>query len=220
MFSLDYRLAPEHPFPAAHHDVVAAYRHLLTGGRQGGQIVVAGDSAGGGLCLAAAHAVPDLGLPAPAGLALLSPWLDLTMSGESIVTESATDPLLTRRALGGYARHYCGELSPEHPGCSPLFGDHHDLPPILVQVGTDEILRSDGDRFATAAREQGIDVEIERYEGLWHVFQLHAGLLPSADLALRRIAAFAERVWEAGDVRKSKSEVLIVNGSPGDPSVR
>lgn len=191
VFALDYRLAPEHPFPAALHDVVAAYRQLLAGGRQASQIVMAGDGAGGGLVLAAAHALRDVGLPLPAALVLISPWLDLTLAGKSIASQAKADPLLSRRTLASWADHYRGELSGDHPGCSPLFGDHRGLPPVLAQVGSDEILRSDTERLAADAPV----VEVESYDGLWHVFQIHAGLLPSADEALSRIASFADRAW-------------------------
>lgn len=191
VFAPDYRLAPEHPFPAALQDVVSAYRHLLAGGRQGSQIVMAGDGAGSGLVLAAAHALRDVGLPLPAGLVLISPWLDLTLSGDSIVGQAKADPLLSRRKLACWADHYRGELSGDHPGCSPLFGDHRGLPPILVQVGTDEILRSDAERLARHATA----IEVQSFDGLWHAFQIHAGVLPSADEALGRIAAFADRAW-------------------------
>ncbi|MGH8461128.1 MAG: alpha/beta hydrolase [Stenotrophobium sp.] len=190
VYALDYRLAPEHPHPAALEDALSAYRWLLDQGHDPRKISIAGDSAGGGLALATALAIRDAGLPAPAALVLLSPWTDMTMSGESFTRNAALDPMLHRTWAVTSTRQYCGTLPHDHPACSPLFADLHGLPRMLIQVGSDEILLSDSDRFAEKARTAGVDVKLRRFDGLWHVFQLHAGMLKAADAAIKEIAEF------------------------------
>jgi epsilon-lactone hydrolase len=188
VFFPDYRLAPEHPFPAALDDALAAYRGLLQ--RRPARLVVAGDSAGGGLALALAMAIRDAGLPAPAALVLISPWADLTLSGESHRTAAARDPLLRGSWLARCAALYAGGRPLDQPGLSPLFGDFAGLPPLLVQVGSEEILRSDAERVVERAAAAGTTATLSRHEGLWHDFQAHAGVLPEADAALADIGAF------------------------------
>ncbi|MGH8455905.1 MAG: alpha/beta hydrolase [Stenotrophobium sp.] len=188
-----YRLAPEHPYPAALDDALASYRWLLDNGHKASLISIAGDSAGGGLALATTLAIRDAGLPMPGALVLISPWLDLTLSGESMQTRATRDPALRATRARWAASLYCKNTALDHTGCSPLFADLKGLPPTLVQVGSDEILYSDTERFTEKARAAGIEVQMHCYDGLWHDFQLHVGLLRQADEAIAEIAAFLFR---------------------------
>src|SRR5206468_4169342 len=138
----DYRMAPEDPFPAAVDDALAAYRELLDGGADPKRLVIGGDSAGGGLTFAAALAIRDAGLPAPAGLVAISPWTDLTASGAAHAAKAETDPMVNGEALAMFAKAYAGDDLTE-PLASPLFADLKDLPPVLIQVGGEEALLSD-----------------------------------------------------------------------------
>jgi acetyl esterase/lipase len=193
----DYRLAPEHPYPAALDDAVAAYRWLLQK-HAPGRLLLAGDSAGGNLALATAIAIRDAGLPPPAAMVLLSPWLDLSLSGDSIREQAEHDPVLRPSWISLCARHYAGSLALDDPRVSPLFADLRGLPPLLIHVGGDEILLSDAQRLQQHAAAAGVDAELHCFEGLWHDFQLHAGLLAEADASLAEIGAFARRHLDAG----------------------
>lgn len=184
VFVPDYRLAPEHPCPAAVEDALDAYRWLLDTGWPADRIALAGDSAGGGLALAATLALRDEGAPLPAALGLISPWVDLTLAGESLRTKADVDPMLRLPWLQQAAGFYAGGRGVEDSFCSPLFADFERLPPLFVQVGGDEILYSDATRLVERARLAGGTAELRVFEGLWHDFQLHAGLLPEADAAL------------------------------------
>lgn len=186
----EYRLAPEHPFPAALDDAVAAYRGLLTRGFSPDRIAIMGDSAGGGLALATLLALRDAGVPRPAAGVVLSPWADMTASGESVKTRAATDPWLNPELLLPFAKLYCGELDPTDPRVSPVFGDYTGLPPLLVQVGDQEILLSDSTRVAERAKAAGTEVVLEVEPEVWHVFQLFAPALPEANEALARAGKF------------------------------
>jgi len=192
VYLADYRLAPEHPFPAALDDAVAAYRWLLAQGNTADQISIAGDSAGGGLALAAAIAIRDSGLPQPAALLLISPWVDLSLGGESVQTLAARDPMLRPSWLALGARAYCSDKTTQHPACSPLFASLAGLPPMLIQVGSEEILRDDSLRLEQRAKAAGVRVQLHVYEQMWHDFQVHAGLLDEADAALAEIGSFVE----------------------------
>jgi acetyl esterase/lipase len=184
---LDYRLAPEHRYPAASADALAAYRELLERGGDPARMSIAGDSAGGGLALATAVAIRDAGLPPPGRLVLMSPWLDLTLSGESVASRAASDPLLSRESLARWAGLYARDRELNDPGCSPLFADLDGLPPILVQVGTDEVLLADSERLAARLGDR---IKLEVYPSMWHDFQLFARLLPVAGDAVSSIADF------------------------------
>lgn len=188
----DYRLAPEYPHPAALEDAVAAYR-WLSGRGDGGHIVLAGDSAGAGLALAAALDIGAAKMPPPAAMVLFSPWTDLTLSGESLRTHRDRDPMLRRAWLAACARHYAGAWPLESPSLSPQFANLAGLPPTLIQVGTEEILLSDAERLAERAAQAGVSVRLSRFEGMWHDFQVHAGMLADADRALAEVGAFVDQ---------------------------
>lgn len=189
---VDYRLAPEHPFPAALDDALAAYQALLAQGTRPSDAVVAGDSAGAGLALALAMALRDRALPLPAALALISPWTDLTLSGPSYADKAASDPMLSVAWLRACAAHYANGRPLDEPGVSPGFGSLAGLPPMLIQVGSEEILLSDAEALARRAGEAGVRATLRRYDTLWHEFQALAGWLPEADAALAEIGAFTE----------------------------
>jgi len=185
-----YRLAPEDPFPAALDDALAAYRWLLeVEGVPAGSIVLAGDSAGGGLVAATLVAARDRGLPLPAAAALLSPWADLTGSGDSMVTNAGADPILSAGVLAEMARSYAGDTDLADPLVSPLFADLAGLPPLCVDVGTAELLADDGRRLAAAAGRAGVEVVLTEAEGLPHVWHVLA-ITPEARAATDRVGAF------------------------------
>jgi epsilon-lactone hydrolase len=190
---IDYRLAPEHPYPAAIEDAIAGYHYLLGEGIPPQRIVLAGDSAGGGLALACLLSLDASGLPQPAGVALMSPWTDLTFTGESVRTRATVDPMISPEGLVPTGRLYHGAADPADPLISPLFGDLRDLAPMLIQVGDHEILLDDSTRLAERARAQGVLVELEVYDEAFHVFQVVAGL-PESDAALASIGRFFDRV--------------------------
>jgi acetyl esterase/lipase len=186
----DYRLAPEHPFPAAPDDCYAAYRFLLAQGIPASNIVVAGDSAGGNLALVTLQRARKAGLPMPACAVLLSPALDCTMQSPSMAHFDGHDPLLRLSALLVLRKHYVP--SPElylHPEVSPLFGDFAGLPPLFFQAGSTEMLRDEAVRAAERAHEAGVDVELELWPEAPHVFQI-AEFLPEASIALAHITRF------------------------------
>ena len=191
---LDYRLAPEHPFPAALEDSLAAYRCLLQQGVEPGKLVLAGDSAGGNLVPATLLALRDAGDPLPAGAALLSPATDLTQQGSSFETNLDKEALLPKSFVDSCLEMYLNGADPCQPLVSPLFGDLHGLPPLLIQAGGDELLLSDSTRFAEKAQKSGVQVKLEVYPGMWHVWQMYAPFLPEGRQAVNSIAAFIRDV--------------------------
>ena len=193
--SVDYRLAPEHPFPAAIDDAVAAYRALLVEGVPSERITFVGESAGGGLVAATLVALKNTGLPQPSAAVVFSPWVDLTVSGASATGKAALDPALTPEALRTRARDYLGDRDPAMPLASPVFADLTGLPPLLIQVGSHEILLDDAVRLAARAADHDVPVELQVWPEVPHVFQGFAALLDDADRALRAAAAFIRRNW-------------------------
>jgi monoterpene epsilon-lactone hydrolase len=190
---LDYRLAPEHPFPAAVDDAAAGYRWLLAQGIRPDQIAIGGDSAGGSLALAALLRLRERGLAMPAAGVLISPWLDLALTGDSMRTHAAIDPLCSQAALRSAATHYLGDADPRSPLASPLYADLRGLPPLLVQVGADEVLLSDSTRLAERAKAADVAVELEVWEEMWHVWHGWASALPEGQQAIERIGAFVRQ---------------------------
>ena len=187
----DYRVAPEHPYPAALEDAVCAYEWLLAQGWFSEQIIVAGDSAGGGLRMALCHYLINHGRQLPCGIIAMSPWTDLTASGPSYQENYENDPLFgnTRESMI-YNGEYAGKQDPKLPYISPLFGDFHGLPPMLFQVGSLEMLLSDSVLAAQKAKEAGCDVTLTVYQDMFHVFQLSMDKLAESRAAWDEVAAF------------------------------
>jgi monoterpene epsilon-lactone hydrolase len=190
--TLDYRLAPEHPYPAALDDSRAAYEGLLAQGMDPGQIVLAGESAGGGLAVATLLASREAGLTMPSCAFLLSPYADLTLSGETLVERESLDPILSPAGLRVHAPEYVGGADAADPLISPIFGDLRGLPPLLIQVGSHEILLSDAVRLAERAALSDVAVTLDVTPGVPHVFQGFAGFLDEAGAALDRATDFVK----------------------------
>jgi acetyl esterase/lipase len=188
--AIDYRLAPEHPFPAAVDDATAAYKWLLAEGYEPGKIVIAGDSAGGGLTLAALVALRDSGVPMPAGAVPISPWTDLEGTGESVRSRAAKDPMVTPGNLAESAKQYYGAHDPRDPLVSPLHANFRGLPPMLIHVGDAEILLDDATRVAERAKLAGVKVELEVWDDMIHVWHVFAKLLPEGQQAIDKIGKF------------------------------
>lgn len=189
----DYRLAPEHPFPAAVDDAVGAYRWLLDRGVQPSQLIMAGDSAGGGLAFSAILAARQQGVPPCAGMVALSPWVDLTCSGESMTSRAAVDILCTREALLELAGCYLAGADPRQPLASPLFADLTGLPPVLCLVGSDEVLLDDTLRLVRQAGVAGVEMTVSIVPGMQHVFPIWSGVFPEADSAIAQIGAWIRK---------------------------
>ena len=197
--SIDYRLAPEHRFPAAVDDALAAYRWLTgTQGEDPARVVVAGDSAGGGLSAALLVALRDAGDRLPAGAYLMSPWTDLAATGDSMRTRADADPMIDPTDTETTARRYAGDHDLRHPLISPLYADLTGIPPLLIHVGDSEVLLDDSTRMADRALGAGVSAEVEIWPEAFHVFQIMVDLLPEADEAVARAGAWmAERVGAA-----------------------
>jgi monoterpene epsilon-lactone hydrolase len=190
--TLEYRLAPEHPYPAAVEDARAAYEGLLARGVDPGQIVLAGESAGSGLAVALLLALRDAGLPLPSCAYLMSPYVDLTLSGDTLATKQELDPLLTPQGLRARVPDYVAGTDATDPYISPIFGDLSGLPPLLIQAGSHEVLLSDALRLAERAAIADVPVALEVTPGVPHVFQAYAALLDEAGAALDRASDFVK----------------------------
>jgi epsilon-lactone hydrolase len=190
LFALDYRLAPEHPFPAALDDALAAYRALIEAGAQPSRMALAGDSAGGGLALALLLALRDQQVPLPAAVVLFSPWTDLAATGESLVSNDAADVMHFGSWVAQQGRHYLGDTPATHPLASPVYADLTDLPPLLIQVGDSEVLLDDSRRVFENAQKAGVDATLRIWPRVAHGWQIFAPVLPEARAALREASAF------------------------------
>lgn len=189
---LDYRLAPEHPYPAAVDDATAAYRWLLEQGVAPGHVVIGGDSAGGGLTVATLLALRDARLPLPAGGICISPWVDLTFSGASYRTRAAVDPIVKRPGIDEMARAYLGATAAQTPLASPLFADLRGLPPLLIHVGSDEVLLDDAVQLADRAKTAGVDATLEVWDRMIHVWHWFLPMLDEAQGAVDGIGRFIQ----------------------------
>jgi acetyl esterase/lipase len=192
-FVFDYRLAPEHTFPAAIGDSLKAYRFLLAEGIKPANIVCVGDSAGGGLCLATLLALKDQDIPLPAAAVVLSPWTDLKNTGESFQTKAQVDTITWKEAQTVFSKYYAGDNDPGLPWISPLYGDLHGLPPMLIYVGGDELLLDDSTRFAEKAKDAGVEVTLKVGEGMFHCYPACAPLFPEASQAMAEMCAFIKK---------------------------
>jgi len=189
----DYRLAPEHPYPAALEDATKAYKWLLNQGAAK-SIALAGDSCGGGLTVATLVAARDAGLPTPVGAVLISPWADLGVTGESATTKTGEDTILSPDALRGMAGAYLGSTSPRDPGASPVYANLSGLPPLLIQAGSAEILLDDATRLAARAGAAGVKVRLDIWPHMFHVWPMYSPMLDEGGEALDDAAAFLKRL--------------------------
>ncbi len=190
----DYRLAPEHPFPAALDDALAAYLWLGDNTQGARRLFVMGDSAGGGLALSLLLKLRDEGRLLPVGAVALSPWTDLALTGLSLRENAAADPMLNADSLPAVAQYYLARADPRTPYASPLYGDTEGLPPVLIQVGSDEILRDDAVRMAEKLRRHNPQSRLEIWPRMPHAWQLFAPVLPEARRAIAGIGEFASQL--------------------------
>ena len=186
----DYRLAPEHPFPAALQDGLKIYRWLLEQGYQARDIILSGDSAGSGLALATTLSLQDTNEPLPSAVICISPWVDLAHTGDSHATNADTDVVLTTDVLAEWASAYTDESILKNPLVSPLYADFHGFPPMFIQTDSSEILFDDAKRLADKARVDGVDVTLKVWNGLWHAWHAMGGLIPESKKAFEEIGQF------------------------------
>ena len=193
VLSPDYRVAPEDPYPAALEDAVASYQWLLDHGFKGEQIIVAGDSAGGGLAMALTMYLRDHDMPLPCGIVAMSPWTDVTASGESYTLNYELDPLFgnTKESMI-YINDYAGNHDKKDPYISPIYGNFRNFPPMLIQVGSTEMLLSDSITAASMADIAGVDVRLSIYDDMFHVFQMSGPILPEAKRAWEEVKQFIQ----------------------------
>jgi monoterpene epsilon-lactone hydrolase len=190
VFSADYRLAPEHPFPAAVEDAVAAYKGLSESGLAPAKLAIAGDSAGGGLTIATLVSLRDQDIPLPACAVALSPWGDLAPNGESYRPRAARDPMVRSEGLDGMAAAYVGGADPKSPLASPVYAELRGLPPLLIQVGTEEALYDDAVRLKARAEEAGVEVSAESWGGMVHVWHIFHPILSEGRDAIARVGSY------------------------------
>lgn len=194
---IDFRLAPEHPYPAALEDSTRAYRWLLGEGYDPAKIFISGDSSGGGLALATLVNLRHADDPLPAGAVCLSPWTDLALTGDSVKSKARVDPINKLEYMTMSSQLYAGEHDLKTPLISPLYADLSGLPPLLIQVGSEETLLDDSTRLAERARAVGVEVTFEIWEGMFHIFQLSARFLPEARRAIEEIGVFIRQRIES-----------------------
>ncbi len=186
---VDYRLAPTYKFPAAVEDALDSYQWLLGQGIDPKSIVIAGDSAGGGLAISTCMALRDASAPLPAAIVAMSPWTDLALTGWSMLTLANHDPMLDMKSLSIMSRHYLQGKKPTEPLASPLYGDFKGMPPMLIHVGSNEVLRDDSTRLSQKAEAAGVDISVEVWGGMTHVFQFYPNL-PEAKGSIARLGSF------------------------------
>jgi monoterpene epsilon-lactone hydrolase len=191
-----YRLAPEHPFPAALDDAMAAYGWLIAQGAEPRHIAIAGDSAGGGLALALLLRLRDEGVPLPAAAAVISPWTDLALTGESLKRSTTKDPIVSIEAAAHSARLYLADADPRHPYASPLYGNLAGLPPTIILVGSDELLLDDAVGMAERMRAAGCEVELDVAPGMFHGWHLFSRLMRESRVTIAKIGTFLQRTME------------------------
>lgn len=192
-FAIDYRLAPEQPFPAPVEDAVAGYRWLLSTGADPAQIIIGGDSAGGGLTVATLVALKDAGDRLPSGAVCISPWTDMALTGESLTSKADADPMITTDGIVRVRDAYVGTADPRAPLASPIYADLSGLPGILIQVGENEVLLSDSTRLAERAEAAGVEVTLEVWPDMFHVWHFFAAMLPEGQQAIDRIGEWVRR---------------------------
>ena len=190
---IDYRLAPENPFPAALEDSTAAYKWLLSQSIGSGNIIIAGDSAGGGLTVSTLVSLKEKGIPLPAAAVLISPWVDMAITGDSVIYKADIDPMVTKEGLIEMAEAYMDDTDPRTPLASPLHADLEGLPPMLIHVGTAEILLDDATRMVDHARKAGVEVTLNTAEGMCHVWHFFTTMLPEALEAIEEVARFIRK---------------------------
>jgi monoterpene epsilon-lactone hydrolase len=193
VLTLDYRLAPEHPHPAAVEDAVAAYKWLIDGRVDPKHLAIAGDSAGGGLVIALLVSLRDAKIPLPAAGVCLSPWTDLAFTGETWKSKIAVDLIIHAYKEHAFAKMYMGGLDPKTPLVSPLYADLKGLPPLLVQVGTDEVLLSDAIRLVERAKQDGVNAIIDEWKRMQHVWQFAGSFMPEGRRAVEQIGEFIDK---------------------------
>ena len=193
VLGLEYRLAPENPFPAAVEDSVAAYRWLLSQGLEPKKIAIGGDSCGGGLTVATLVALRYLGEPLPAAGISHSGWTDLAHTGETMTSKAEEDPILDLEGLENFAIAYLGDRDRKTPLASPYYADLHGLPPLLVQVGSAEVLLDDSVKFAERAKAAGVDATLKVWDGMPHVWQAFASFLPEGQQAIDQCGEFIRK---------------------------
>ena len=195
VITVDYRVAPEHTFPAALEDALAAYEWILDQGYSHDQIIIAGDSAGGGLAMALVHTLKASWRKLPAGIVAMSPWTDVTCGGSSYKDNYEIDPVFgNERAELVFENPYVGDADPRDPRISPLFGDFYGFPPMLIQVGTDEMLLSDSISVAEKAKSAGVKVRLSVYNGMFHVFQMAGTIMDESKQAWAEVKRFFEEI--------------------------
>jgi acetyl esterase/lipase len=193
VLAVDYRLAPENPYPAALDDALAGYEWLLQEGYPAGSVAIAGDSAGGGLAVATALAIKERGLPLPGCVALMSPWVDLELKGASMDERADVDPIVERAALENWVACYAPTADVTNPFISPLYGDFSGFPPLLVQVGGREALYDDATRLVERAKQAGVDAELQTFPEQIHVFQIFGYRLEAARTAISDLGDFIRK---------------------------
>lgn len=210
----EYRLAPEHPFPAALEDALKAYRWLLAQGCQPADIVLSGDSAGGGLSLATVLALRNAGEPLPAAVICMSPWADLTNSSQTHITKAKSESVLRTDVLNEWALFYTDQANLTNPLVSPVYADYHGFPPLLIQVGSEEILLDDARIVADKARADGVDVTLRIWDGMWHVWPALGDMIPENKVTFEEVGEFV-RNHHNPSKQRSASPVARVRAENG-----